>query len=290
MLAHLDRAQVLIPSVAHISSEIISRGEFGLVQQLGVGLDSVDVEAATRAGVWVARVPGAGSGNAESVAEHALLLMLALSRRLPQACKNLEDGIFFKPSGVALLGKSVCIIGLGDIGTALALRLRPFAVRTLAVREHPEHGAPPETGIEHVYGWQDLPQALGHSDYVVLALPDTSGTHNLIDHHALQAMKAGAFLINVGRGGVINTDHLLLALKSGQIAGAGLDVFWEEPVDPHHPLFQQNVIATPHIAGNTDASLAGCTRVMAENIKRYALGEAPLHTVNSPPHPRTIAL
>lgn len=286
---NLKGVQVIIPTMARIDADIIKRGEFGLIHQLGVGLDSVDIEAATGSGVWVARVRGSGSGNAESVAEHAILLMLALSRQLPQAMKNVKEGEFFKPTGTALFGKFACIIGLGDIGCALAMRLKPFEVRMTAVREHPERSAPGELGIDQVYGHNDLHKAIASADYVVLAIPDTKKTNKLIDKEALSAMKPGAFVINVCRGGVLDTDALTEALASGHIAGAGLDVFWEEPVDPDHPIFKQNVIATPHIAGNTDASLDGVTTVLAENIKWFAQGKRPIHTVNSPSHCRSIA-
>ena len=104
----------------------------------------------------------------------------------------------------------------------------------------------------------------------------------MIDQAALAAMKPGAFLINVARGGLVDPDALLAALEQGHLAGAGLDVFWEEPVDPQHPLFRQNVIATPHLAGVTDAFFAGGAQIYVENVRRYARGETPLHTVNAP--------
>jgi phosphoglycerate dehydrogenase-like enzyme len=289
VINHLKGVEVLIPTMASIDADVIKKGEFGLVHQLGTGLDTVDMDAATAAGVWVARVRGSGSGNAESVAEHAILLMLALSRQLPQAMQNVKDGVFFKPTGTAFFGKNVCIVGLGDIGCALAMRLKPFEVHMTAVREHPEKSVPGEFGIDMVYGHNDLHQAISSADYVVLAIPESKKNRKLIDKDALYAMKPGAFVINVCRGGVIDNEALTEALADGHIAGAGLDVFWEEPVDANHPIFKQNVIATPHIAGNTDASLDGVTTVLAENIKWFAQGKRPIHTVNSPTHCRSIA-
>ncbi len=283
---NIEGVDVVIPSVAQITAEIIQLGSFGLVQQLGIGLDTVDIDAATASGVWVARVPGAGSGNAESVAELAVLFILALARRLDEARKNVAAGVFFKPTGRSLLDKTVCIVGLGDIGTALAERLIPFGVKLIAVRKRPEAGAPQHVPIDFIYGMDQLSDAFSKSDFIVLAVPENQETRDLINDKTISMMKPGACLVNVGRGGLIDCDALLSGLRSGQIAGAGLDVFREEPVDPNHPLFKENVIATPHIGGNTDASVAGILNSIAENVKRYASGAQPFNIVNAPDQPR----
>lgn len=276
---HLHDIDVIIPSVARITAEIIERGTFGLIQQLGVGLDNVDIPAATEYGAWVARVPGAGSGNAESVAELAVMFMIALCRKYVQARKNIDEGVFFKPGGKSLLNKTVCIIGFGDIGTELARRLVPFGVNLKAVRRRPEADVPDNLNVK-MYGLNDLASALADSDFVVLALPENSQTKELINRETLALMKPGVYLINVARGGLIDHAALLDALKSGHVAGAGLDVFVEEPTDPNDPIFQENVLATPHIGGNTDASYIGVTSAIAENVKRFEAGERPLHVVN----------
>lgn len=273
---------VIVPYVSRIDSQIVRAGSFGLVQQFGVGLDGVDVEAATNAGVWVARVPSAGTGNAESVAEHALLLMLALSRRLPQAQAALGAGVVGDPSGIALWHKTACIVGLGDIGSALAGRLRACGMRLIAVRRRPEQSGVAALGVERVFGPDGLYEALAQADYVVLCVNYDAASHHLIDRAALDAMKPGAFLINVARGGLIDPEALFAALESGKLAGAGLDVFWTEPPDPKHRIFTHNVIATPHVAGVTDASYDGIACAVATNIERYASGEAPLFAVNAP--------
>jgi phosphoglycerate dehydrogenase-like enzyme len=285
--AHIADVDIVTPFMTRIDAALLERSKAGLVQQIGVGLEGVDIEAATRLGIWVARVPSVGSGNAESVAEHAILLMLALSRRLPQARHALDEQRWFEPRGQALQGKHACIVGLGGIGAAVAVRLRAFGMHLTAVRERPEQGAPPETGITHVYGPADMHTVLGACDYVVLCVRYEPRNHHMIDGGALRAMKPGAFLVNVARGGLVDPAALLEALHSGHLAGAGLDVFWEEPVDPQHPVLQQpNVIATPHLAGVTDLFYAGATRIYAENIRRYARGEMPLYTANTPPRPR----
>lgn len=273
---------VIVPYVSRIDAQIVRAGSFGLVQQFGVGLDGVDVDAATDAGVWVARVPSAGTGNAESAAEHALLLMLALSRRLPQAQASLSAGLVGDPAGIALWRKTACIVGLGDIGSALAARLRACGMRLIAVRRRPEQSGVAALGVERVFGPEALHEALAQADYVVLCVNYGAASHHLIDRAAFDAMKPGAFLINVARGGLVDPDALLSALESGKLAGAGLDVFWEEPPDSHHPIFTYNVIATPHVAGVTDASYDGIAHAVAANIERYATGDAPLFAVNAP--------
>lgn len=281
-------ADILIPTMTRLGADLIAKHRFGLIQQYGVGLEGVDIDAATEAGVWVARVPSAGTGNAESVAEHAVFFMLALSRQYPQAREALQAGAWGQPAGAALLGKTACIVGLGDIGTALAVRLRPFGLRLTAVRKHPENGAGEETGVARVYGTDDLKRAVAKADYVVVCVKYDARSHHLIDADVLAAMKPGAFLINIARGGLVDPEALTAALESGHLAGAGLDVFWQEPVDPSHPLFRQNVIATPHIAGVTDASYAAIAQAVAENVRRYADGKTLLHTVNKPHAPRSV--
>jgi phosphoglycerate dehydrogenase-like enzyme len=279
---NLNGVDVVIPSVAKISAEIIEKGTFGLIQQLGIGLDPVDIPAATKSGVWVAPVPGAGSGNAESVAELAIMFILGLMRRYEEAHANVMKGVFFKPTGKSLLGKTVCIFGTGDIGSAIAQRLAPFGVKLKGVRR----SAAKAPGFDQVFSFNDLAAALADSDVIVLALPETAETKKMINRETLAMMKPGAYLVNIARGGIIDTDALVDALQSGHLAGAGTDVFTEEPFDPTHPLLQLNVMATPHIGGNTDVSVHGITAVVAENVKRYAAGEVPLHVVNTLTEPR----
>jgi len=279
-------ADVVIPLMSRVDSLVIETGSFGLVQQFGVGLEGVDIEAATRAGVWVARVPSRDSGNAASVAEHVLMLMLMLSRRPLEARRALEAGRIGEPMGSALAGKSACIVGLGGIGTHVARRLHACEMRLQAVHEHPEREVPAELGIERIYPLADLRAAVADSDWVILCLNYDPSRLNLFGTAELQAMKPGAFLVNVARGGLLDPDALYGALRSGHLAGAGLDVFWEEPVDPAHPLFSQNVIATPHVAGVTDLSYRGIAEAVAENIRRYEAGQPPLHAANRPFSPR----
>ncbi len=283
-IEHLDGVDVIIPYFATIDALMINSGKFGLIQQFGVGLDAVNIEAATHAGVWVARVPGKISGNADSVAEYAIMLMLMLSRPITIVRPRLNSNKWSQQKSIALFKKTACIVGLGDIGTALAVRLKAFGMRLVAVRQHSERGASPETGIERVYGADALTEALSDADYVILCAYYQKNNHHLINSVTLAAMKPGAFLINVARGGLVDTDALSAALARGHLAGAGLDLV-DSPTDA---LFQHNVIVTPHIAGVTDLADQGITAVVVDNIKRYIRGEQPLYAVNAPDHLRRL--
>ena len=284
VVEHLDGVDIVIPysPAATIDASVIDSGKFGLVQQFGVGLETVDIETATHGGVWVARVPGSIYGNADSVAEHAIMLMLMLSRHLTITQQSFKTEDWSQNKGIALLGKTACIVGLGDIGTALALRLKAFGMRLVAIRQHPERGALPEAEIEKVYGSNALSEALSIADYVILCANYSKNTHHLINQNTLAAIKPGAFLINVARGGLVETNALEAALENGHLAGAGLDVV-DSPTDS---LCQHNIIITPHIASITNVSYSGIAAVVIDNVRRYARGEQPLYTVNKPNHPR----
>jgi len=282
VVERLPGVDVVVPYMAQIDARVIDAGTFGLIQQFGVGLETVDVEAATRAGVWVARIPSGGTGNAESVAEHALLLMLALARRLPQAEQTLRNGQLGEPAGTALAGKTACIVGIGSAGGALALRLQALGMRAIAVRKNIGGQAPAGAAFEHVYGLAELKDAVACADFVVITARYEPDAHHMFDRTVFDAMKPGAFFINVARGGFVDHAALADALRAGRVAGAGLDVIEGEPIGPSHPVLALNVIATPHVAGVTDLSYEGIAREVAENVRRYARGEAPRYAANAP--------
>ena len=276
----LEGVQVIIPAHARIDEEVVKRGAFVLIQQFGVGLDSVDIDAATKHGVYVANVPSKGSGNSASVAEQAIFLMIALARRYPQCQKSVSAGIVGDPIGKALAGKTVGIIGLGNVGQDLVKRLKGFEVRLIGIEKESSESLRKELDLEFLGVREDLDYFLKASDFVVLCAILTEETRNIIGKNELQKMKPTSFLVNVARGGLINKEALGWALKEGVIAGAGLDVFWEEPIDPNDSLFNYNVIATPHIAGVTDISYDGVAKAVVENIKRIERGEPLLNCIN----------
>ena len=283
--ANLAWADVLIALNARLDATALSQGKFGLVQQYGVGLDNVDIAAATRQGIYVARVPGDISGNAASVAEHAIFLMLALSRKFPQTQLELAARRVGAPTGAALCGKTACIVGLGSIGQLLAPRLHALGLRLVGAHNHPLRKSPAELHLDEFHDLAELAQATAQADYVILCLNYKPELRYFFSTDFLAGLKASAYLVNVARGGLLDPEALTKALARGGLAGAGLDVFWEEPVDTAHPLFAQNVVATPHVAGVTDISYQGIAEVCAENIMRYAAGETPLYAVNLPEEP-----
>ena len=287
VIDHLDGVDVLCPFGARIDARIISAGRFGLVQQFGVGLDGVDVKAATEHGVWAARVPGDASGNADSCAELAVLLLLALARRLDESRATVASRRWpDRPLGRSLLDSTVLVVGLGAIGTALARRLAPFGPRLIGVRGRPELGGPAE--VEFVGGPAQLPELLGHADAVMCCAELHAGNARMFGAAEFAAMRPGALFVNVARGGLVDEDALLAALGSGQVGGAGLDVFGREPVDPASPLVTHpRVIATPHVGWHTGYMFRQTSVAFAANLQRFARGEAPLWTVNQPRFRRT---
>ncbi len=282
-----QQADVLIPTVSPIGSAALRSPRLKLVQQYGAGLDSVDIPAATAAGVYVANVPTAGTGNAESVAELALFFMLGLARKYRQTQESIQNRVLGSPMGQALKGKTVAIIGYGGIGQALAQRLAGFEMHILAVSRRGPTPDKPDNGIPLTHVAQDgFHAVLRAADFVITAPPLNDETRGLMGQAEFACMKPEAFVINVARGPVLDYAALLTALREGRIAGAGLDVFWSEPFDPSDEIFQYNVLATPHIGGATDVSLQGIAKRVAENVNRLRRGERPLNCVNAEVKPK----
>jgi phosphoglycerate dehydrogenase-like enzyme len=260
---------VLIPTMCPVTEELLEKADrLRLIQQCGSGLEGVDFQAAQKRNIWVANVPTNVSGNADSVAELGIYMMIGLSRDIRGMAKSLRDRKMGEPQGRALSGQTVGLIGLGGIGQALIRRLRAFDVRLIGLKRHNPQKATKELGLEWVGGPGDIHTLLRESDFVILCLPVTPESRNLISHATISSMKQNAMLINLSRGGLVNREDLLEALKSKKIAGAGLDVFWEEPPDPDDSVFDYNVMATPHIAASTDVSMRGIVKAVAENIQR----------------------
>ncbi|HUZ25369.1 MAG TPA: NAD(P)-dependent oxidoreductase [Streptosporangiaceae bacterium] len=279
---HAVGADVLCPLGVPVDTQTIKAGTFGLIQQFGVGLDGVDVAAATELGVWVSRVPGDIGGNADSVAELAVLHLLALSRRLDESRAALAQGRWTdRPTGRSLLDATVLIVGLGAIGGAVARRLVPFGPRLLGVRARAGRGGPPE--VADVGGPDRLPELLGQADAVVCCAELHAGNAGLFGAAQFAAMKPGAMFVNVARGGLVDEHALLAALDSGQVGGAGLDVFTREPAGPDDPLVgHPRVLATPHTGWLTGMMFDRTAQAFAQSILRWADGGAPRWAVNAP--------
>ncbi len=279
-------ADVLIPAMSRIGEDALRSPRLRLVQQHGAGLDTVDVPAATRHGVYVANVPSGGTGNAESVAELAIFLMLALARQYPRTQELFRQGLLAGPLGRAWKGRTAAIIGFGGIGRAVARRLAGFEMRILTVSRRGPAGRTFDEKVDFHGASDTLHQVLRQADVVLLAPVLNDETRGMIGRPELACLKPDAFLVNVARGAVVDYDALLEALREGRIAGAGLDVFWHEPFDPADPILAYNVIATPHIGGVTDLSLKGIAKGVADNINRLRQGETPRNCVNPSAKPR----
>lgn len=279
---HVQGVDVVVPGVDGIVDRaVFDRGTFGLVHQAGVGIDTIDVQAATERGVWVAHIAGA---NAASVAEHAVFLALAVSRRLHEAEAALAARKVGEPMGAALKGKIACIIGLGHVGSELARRLQAFDMSLVGV--DPRRVAIDGITLKAVHTPDQLSVAVADADYVFLCAAGETNTP-VIDRRILAAVKRGAFFVNIARGKLADSSALVDALQSGQLGGAGLDVFAEEPVDPTARLLKQrNVVATPHIAADTDQSFAALLAALRRDLDAYARHERFPGLLNDPARPR----
>lgn len=278
----LAGSEVLVPPGLVVDEELMRRAspQLKLIQQWGVGVEGIDLEAAGRAGIYVCNVPAAGSGNAESVSEMALLLMLALARRLPQALENVRKQVWWSPQGKSLWQKTACVVGLGHIGQAVLQRLAPFGMSLIGINRSwkDDFKTLPLAEFNSLSSWDN---SLTKADFVILCLALNRDTEGFFSGREFSLLKPNAFLINVARGGLIDKPALLAALRNRKLGGVGLDVFWQEPLDPTDEIFiYPQVLATPHVGGVTDASLKGIMAEIVANINRLAAGQEPRHCLN----------
>jgi phosphoglycerate dehydrogenase-like enzyme len=217
-----------------------------------------------------------------SIGEHTFALLLALTRRIPESVRAQERRHWARNelyrTSREMRGLTMGIVGYGAIGRAVAQRARGFDMEVLAVDPHPEPGAP---FVVETWGMERLPELLEQSDVVVVAAPLTAQSHHLLDVAALARMKPAAYLIVVSRGGIVDEDALVDALKSGRLAGAGLDVTEVEPLASESPLWDApNIVITPHTAGDSTEKERRCVEILRENLIRYASGETLLNLVD----------
>jgi phosphoglycerate dehydrogenase-like enzyme len=251
-----------------------------LIHTVAAGYDTIDVDAASEMGILVSYSPSELTGNAISVAEFAVMLMLGASRHLNQVLLPLKDNKVEVPGiANALYGKKVCIVGLGTIGRLLADRLKPFGVKISGTDDHPKQIAADVT----VFHTDQLKEAVSDADYVVLCVRATSENKNLINAGTLNAMKKGAILVNIARGSLVDETALFDAVKSGHITAAGLDVMQNEPVDKRNPLLSlHRIMVTSHVAGTTDITLKGMGEYAVKVITDFVAGKTPEALVNNP--------
>jgi phosphoglycerate dehydrogenase-like enzyme len=279
-----EGVQVLL-ALGPVTQEIL-QGLPGLllVQTLSDGYEMVDIQAATDLGVWVSYAPADITGNADSVAEFAVLLLLAAVRRVGVAMEairaNARDRQLPVPS---LMRKTVCIVGPGKIGARIAQRLLPFGCRLTGVDRHPLQ-APKEMATRPL---EELKEAVAEADFVMFCVRATKENTHLIDADVLAAMKKGAVVVNIARGTLIDEQALYEAVKGGHIRGAGLDVLEHEPMQPDDPLLTlPQILVTPHIAGVTDLMIEGTAEYLAEVIGKLKKAEKFPSLLNEPGSPR----
>ncbi len=251
-----------------------------LIQQPSIGYQHIDLEATRQAGIPVANV---GAANAIGVAEQAIMFMLCLLKKALYFHNKTARGEWgqqdvFTLGMFELHGKTVGIVGMGNIGREVAVRLRPFGCRIVY---HDLVRLPEEREREMGVEFLELEELLRASDIVTLHVPLTPQTRHLIDAQKLGLMKPEAYLLNLARGEVVDEEALVRALEEGRLAGAGIDVFTREPVDPENPLLRSDkVILSPHVAGGTNESRVRMLQVTIENVMRVLSGEKPRFVVN----------
>lgn len=274
-----DADALLVRSAVQVNPSVLQKApKLRVIGRAGVGVDNVDLDAATAAGVLVMNTPG---GNAISVAEHTLALMLAMARHIPQANTSTRAGKWEKKKfmGNELRGKTLGIVGLGSIGREVVKRARSFEMRMVAHDPYVTPKIAKDLGVELV----DLKQLYGASDYITLHVAATPETQGMLSHEAFAQMKAGVRIVNCARGELIDEEALRAAIESGKVAGAAIDVFSAEPVAAGYPLFGvESVVATPHIAGSTEEAQEIVGVRIAEQVVEYLKNGVAINAVNMP--------
>ena len=281
LLAELRDANTLLVSIRPAITRrfIESAPQLRHIARLGVGVDTVDLQAATERGIFVTNVPEVTS---DSVAEFTMTMLLSLAKNIVRCDRAVKEGRWAERlelihENIELSGKTHGIVGMGNIGRRVAIRCRAFGMRVLYYRRNRDLETERTAGVEYV----PLDTLIRESDSISLHLPLTKETTNLIDKPRLESMKRTAFLINQARGKVVDEEALVWALKEGKIGGYATDVYASEPPDPKSELFRfKNVVTTPHLGGGTREARLRANMTVAEEALRIIRGEPPKNLVN----------
>ena len=269
---------LIVRSATKVTAEVIDRAEsLRVIARAGIGVDNVDLEAATRRGVLVVNAP---QSNIVSAAEHTLALLLAQARRVPQAHAALKAGVWERDrfQGVELLGKTLGVLGLGRVGAMVAQRAAGFGMRVVAYDPYVSRERGRQLGVELV---PTLDALLVQADFLSLHLPRTPETEGLIGERELGLLPAGARLVNTSRGGIVDERSLAAAVASGRMGGAGLDVFADEPPEKDNPLLHlDDVVVTPHLGAATKEAQDKAGEAIAEMVILALRGEYVPYAVN----------
>ena len=237
------------------------------IQGLGTGVDYITNLPSLRKDVIITSMRGI---HGPQMSEMAFLQMLALGRSFPQMVRNQDLAVWEPWPGQLLWQKNVGILGLGVIGQEIARKCKAFGMTVYGmdiVRSE-------DAAIDHFFGPEDIVQVAAEVDYLIIVAPNTPQTHNIINEKVLSAMKPTAFLINIARGELVDEDALLEALRNGEIAGAALDAFVQEPLPSDHPFWgMRNVIVTPHVGGRSDIYIEQTLPIIEENLRRFVAGK-----------------
>jgi D-3-phosphoglycerate dehydrogenase / 2-oxoglutarate reductase len=278
-LEHIAEADALVVrSAVQVTKEVIAQApRLKVIGRAGVGVDNVDLDAATAAGILVMNTPG---GNAVSVAEHTMALMLAMARHIPQAAISMKAGKWEKKKlvGNELRGKTLGIVGLGSIGREVVKRARAFEMRILACDPYVTSQIARDLNVELV----DMCRLWEASDYITLHVSLTPETNRLLSSDAFSRMKTGVRIVNCARGELIDEVALQRAIESGKVAGAAVDVFPSEPPKDLPLLASDAVIATPHIGGSTEEAQEIVGVRIAEQMVEYLESGVAINAVNMP--------
>jgi phosphoglycerate dehydrogenase-like enzyme len=263
----LENAPIAV-GIRFSESELDAAPNLRLFACAYAGTGHLPVEAFAERGVAVTNASGVHGPN---IAEYVVGAIVTYTRDFERAWRQQRENHWASYRGDELMGSTVTVVGLGAIGQALVERLEPFGVHTVGVRYSPEKGGP----TDEVYGFGKIHEALAKTDYLVLACPLTDETEGLIDESAFRTLPPNALLINVARGGVVDTDALVSTLRSNDIRGAALDVTDPEPLPADHPLWDfEGVQITPHNAGHTPRYYDRLADILAENVRKVeATGE-----------------
>jgi len=273
-----DYDALIVRSQTKVTRKILDKASsLKIIGRAGVGVDNIDMDAATEKGIIVVNAP---EGNTIAAAEHTMAMMLALARNIPQAHNALINGTWDRKTymGVELRNKVLGILGLGKIGSEVAKRSIAMEMKVLAYDPFVSSQRAEKLGVELV----DLRTIFKEADFITIHLPLKDDTRHLIDRDAIAVMKPGVRIINVARGGIVDEQALYEALKEGKVAGAAIDVFENEP-QTESPLFElKNVVVTPHLGASTKEAQINVAVDVAKEIVSYYRGEAVKNTVNAP--------
>lgn len=286
--ASRDAHAIIVRSGAKVTSKVIDAApNLKVVGRAGVGVDNIDVPVASKHGVVVMNTPG---GNTISTAEQAFTLMMALSRKTPQAHATIVDGKWDRKSfqGTEVYGKTLVVLGMGRIGAEFAKRAKAFGMRVVAYDPYLSKNRAESLGVELC---EDLDAAIVQADYITMHMPLTPETKHMIGAKRLASLKKSCRIINCARGGLIDDAALAEALTNGTIAGAALDVFEVEPPPADYPLLSApNTVFTPHLGASTEEAQENVGIEIAEVIKAHLLQGTVVNAVNMPNvDPKTLA-